>query len=204
MAVWLVMAWMVQPHAFAKPSSAAAALRNGPTAELQQYAAPAEQVLPDLKAGLKKLQRLCALPSSREGGQDGGLMEALDLLKAQWATARQKISGLQQQAETTLTGFERQSRVGQMPWCKVSPGWLKVCDGFRSDQELLANAREVSDRLFSEALQRLEVYEQYAVLEANRCTSRGFTRRLWLTEETYLLPLVNGAPALLQRVLRAP
>ena len=188
-----------------QPTGGSLAAQDASLNDLQHYAAPTDQVLPDLRAGLRKLQRMCVAPSSGpDKGAEPALQGGLDVLRDQWALARNRLSDLQRQAQTVLQDYERQSRVGQMPWCQLSPGWLPVCSGYRSDQQLLTRAKELSARLFGEAQQRLAVYEQYAELEANRCTSRGFTRRLWLTEETYLWPLVTGAPAFLQRVLRAP
>jgi len=202
---WLVSAaWPCSASAATQPSAAVVAVRNVTPADLQQYMAPTDHVLADLRAGLRKLQRLCAVPSPVDKALEPLTFGNLEGLRVQFEQARVRLLDAQRQTQLALEAFERQSGVGQMPWCQVSPTWLPVCSGYRTNLQLLAKAKDMSARLFSEAQQRLEVYDQYAALEDRQCTSRGFTRRLWLTEETYLWPLVMGAPTFFNRILRAP
>lgn len=202
---WLVSAaWPCSASAATQPSAAVVAVRDMTAADLQQYMAPTDQVLADLKAGLRKLQRLCAAPTPIDKVLEPLASSNLETLRAQFELARVRLVGAQRQTQVTMDAFERQSGVGQMPWCQVTPSWMPVCGGYRTNLQLLSRVKESSVRLFSEAQQRLDVYEQYAALEDKQCTTRGFTRRLWITEETYLWPLVIGAPAFFDRVLRAP
>ena len=165
-----------------------------PLDAIQKYAAPADNVLLDLRAGLRKLQKLCSTPSSKGASPDPAASSAALAMDPPWAQASVPLARSRALTAATFDKFERDSRMNDVPVCRMAPSWLPVCNGYKQDKQLLEAATSTANKLFDEAAQRLDLYAQYAELEASKCTSRGFTQRLWRTEETYLWPLVTGAP----------
>lgn len=170
---------------------------------LQKYTAPADNVLQDLRAGLRKLQKLCSTPSAGNSGIDAPAASLTSTLEPPWTMAVATLASAKGQTEVVLRDFERDSRIGANQACRIAPSWLPGCSGYRDDKQLLEAATQSAERLFGEAAQRLDLYGKYAELEASRCTSKGFTQRLWRTEETYLWPLVTGAPEFFRNWLRS-
>lgn len=179
------------PTAGTAPTSASKNLLVAP----QKYIAPADNVLQDLKAGLRKLQRLCSVADVKRMPENTANAEASQKLQTQWALATITLTRVRQQTSEVFAGFERDSRMRTNQACQLAPSWLPGCGGYLEDQKLLEAASLAANRLFEEAAQRLEFYSKYAELESTGCTRKGFTQRLWQTEERYLWPLVTGAPA---------
>jgi hypothetical protein len=152
--------------------------------------------LPDLRTGLSQLKRICALPQTVPPTANSPERQPA-LLQSIQATTDKLISS-QEKTSAYLRRLESGLRQDQPVWCNALTAMLPICQVFEQRKKTLSLGQSLSDRMYSEARQRWDIYLEFYQLETQSCTRVGFTQKLLSIEQQHFLPLALGWPGHLE------
>lgn len=154
----------------------------------------------ELRGGFNKLKRLCEYTAGAKPSQpESAKGDAFISLQTRSDLREVKIS-----LDRILVDYKKNSHVTQSAGCKYLPAFFArsgTCQRFQKDSERLADAELLAGQASRQALERLELYDQYWQLERQGCTRPGFALKLWSIEDRNLWPLLLNAPNTLKSML---